>query len=65
MLIVLSLVFIFQKYTQSYTMNANHFRHNLMRNVHVDFSQMRSFGALAEMGSFTENEFQSVKSDSV
>src|SRR5436853_355688 len=35
-------------------MNANHFRHNLMRNVHMNFSQLQSFVALAEMGSFTE-----------
>src|SRR5262249_34079413 len=45
---------ICQKYTQSCTMNANHFHHSLMRNVHMNFSQLQSFVALAEMGSFTE-----------
>src|SRR5260370_38466375 len=35
-------------------MNANHFRHNLMRNKHMNFSQLQSFVALADTGSFTE-----------
>src|SRR2546421_2008296 len=35
-------------------MNANHICHNLMRNLHMNFSQLQSFVALAEMGSFTE-----------
>src|SRR5258708_39398211 len=35
-------------------MNANHFRHNLMRNIHMNFSQLQSFVALADTGSFTE-----------
>src|SRR5215472_15843937 len=35
-------------------MNANHFDHNLMRNVHMNFSQLQSFVAVADTGSFTE-----------
>src|ERR1700686_4740791 len=35
-------------------MNANHFLHDLMRFVHMNFSQLQSFVALADMGSFTE-----------
>src|SRR5260221_8877776 len=35
-------------------MNANHFRHDLMRDMHMNFSQLQSFVALAETGSFTE-----------
>src|SRR6266852_4985638 len=38
-------------------MNANHFRHNLMRNKHMNFSQLQSFVALADTGSFTEAAF--------
>jgi DNA-binding transcriptional LysR family regulator len=35
-------------------MIANHIGHNLMRNMHMNFSQLQSFVALAETGSFTE-----------
>jgi DNA-binding transcriptional LysR family regulator len=35
-------------------MNANHFRHDLMKDAHMNFSQLQSFIALAETGSFTE-----------
>jgi DNA-binding transcriptional LysR family regulator len=35
-------------------MNANHISHILMRNVHMNISQLQSFVALAETGSFTE-----------
>src|SRR5712691_4501150 len=35
-------------------MIANHIDHNLMRNMHMNFSQLQSFVALAETGSFTE-----------
>jgi DNA-binding transcriptional LysR family regulator len=35
-------------------MIANHNGHNLMRNVHMNFSQLQSFVALADTGSFTE-----------
>jgi DNA-binding transcriptional LysR family regulator len=35
-------------------MNANHFYHNLMRGMHMNFSQLQSFVALADTGSFTE-----------
>src|SRR5258708_36083651 len=35
-------------------MNANHFCHSLMRDIHMNFSQLQSFVALAETGSFTE-----------
>jgi DNA-binding transcriptional LysR family regulator len=35
-------------------MNANHFHHDLMRDMHMNFSQLQSFVALAETGSFTE-----------
>src|SRR5262249_7767396 len=35
-------------------MNANHNVHNIMRAVHMNFSQLQSFVALADMGSFTE-----------
>src|SRR5262245_9063774 len=35
-------------------MSANHFRHHVMRDMHMNFSQLQSFVALAETGSFTE-----------
>src|SRR5215471_10160515 len=35
-------------------MNANHFDHNLMRNIHMNFSQLQSFVAVADTSSFTE-----------
>jgi DNA-binding transcriptional LysR family regulator len=35
-------------------MNANHFLHDLMKDLHMNFSQLQSFVALAETGSFTE-----------
>jgi DNA-binding transcriptional LysR family regulator len=35
-------------------MNANHIDHKLMRNMHMNFSQLQSFVALADTGSFTE-----------
>jgi DNA-binding transcriptional LysR family regulator len=35
-------------------MNANHFCHNPMKDMHMNFSQLQSFVALAETGSFTE-----------
>src|SRR2546429_9996824 len=35
-------------------MNANHICHKLMKDMHMNFSQLQSFVALAEMGSFTE-----------
>jgi DNA-binding transcriptional LysR family regulator len=35
-------------------MNANHIDHNLMRNIHMNFSQLQSFVAVADTGSFTE-----------
>src|SRR5262245_52227228 len=36
------------------TMNANHNSHNIMKAIHMNFSQLQSFVALADMGSFTE-----------
>jgi DNA-binding transcriptional LysR family regulator len=35
-------------------MNTNHFHHDNMRNVHMNFSQLQSLVAVAETGSFTE-----------
>lgn len=35
-------------------MNANHFLHNLMKAMHMNFSQLQSLVALADTGSFTE-----------
>jgi DNA-binding transcriptional LysR family regulator len=35
-------------------MNANHTGHQLMKDMHMNFSQLQSFVALAETGSFTE-----------
>src|SRR5215472_660630 len=35
-------------------MNANHFDHNLMRNIFMNFSQLQSFVAVADTSSFTE-----------
>src|SRR5918912_494721 len=35
-------------------MNANHLYHNLMMYIHMNFSQLQSFVALAETSSFTE-----------
>jgi DNA-binding transcriptional LysR family regulator len=35
-------------------MNANHFHHKLMKDMHMNFSQLQSFVALADTGSFTE-----------
>jgi DNA-binding transcriptional LysR family regulator len=35
-------------------MSANHFHHDLMRNLHMNFSQLQCLVALADMGSFTE-----------
>jgi DNA-binding transcriptional LysR family regulator len=35
-------------------MNANHLCHKLMRNLHMNFSQLQSFVALADTSSFTE-----------
>jgi DNA-binding transcriptional LysR family regulator len=35
-------------------MNTNHFCHNLMKDIHMNFSQLQSFVALADTGSFTE-----------
>lgn len=35
-------------------MNANHFRHNFMSTIHMNFSQLESFVALTDTGSFTE-----------
>jgi DNA-binding transcriptional LysR family regulator len=35
-------------------MNANHVRHENMRDMHMNFSQLQSFVAVAETGSFTE-----------
>jgi DNA-binding transcriptional LysR family regulator len=35
-------------------MNANHIDHNLMKDNHMNFSQLRCFVALVETGSFTE-----------
>src|SRR5712692_4964602 len=35
-------------------MNANHVRHESMRDMHMNFSQLQSFVAVAETGSFTE-----------
>jgi DNA-binding transcriptional LysR family regulator len=35
-------------------MIANHIDHKLMRNMHMNFSQLQSFVALADTGSFTE-----------
>jgi DNA-binding transcriptional LysR family regulator len=35
-------------------MNANHICHDSMRNIHMNFSQLESFVAVADTGSFTE-----------
>src|SRR5215469_4575738 len=35
-------------------MNANHVCHDSMRNMHMNFSQLQSFVAVADTGSFTE-----------
>src|SRR5258708_26219680 len=35
-------------------MNANHFCHSLMRDIHMNLSQRQGFVAVAEPGSFTE-----------
>jgi DNA-binding transcriptional LysR family regulator len=35
-------------------MNANHNNHKIMNHVHMNFSQLQCFVALADMGSFTE-----------
>src|SRR5260370_26195950 len=35
-------------------MNANHVHHDSMRDMHMNFSQLQSFVAVAETGSFTE-----------
>src|SRR5438105_217137 len=35
-------------------MSANHICHKLMKDIHMNFSQLQSFVALAETGSFTE-----------
>lgn len=35
-------------------MNANHLCHKLMKDIHMNFSQLQSFVALADTGSFTE-----------
>src|SRR5215467_13569030 len=35
-------------------MNANHIIHDIMKDMHMNFSQLESFVAVAETGSFTE-----------
>src|SRR3982074_2993271 len=39
-------------------MNANHICHKFMRNMHMNFSQLQSFVALADTGSFTEAAYR-------
>src|SRR5690348_16257921 len=43
-----------QKYTCVTIMHANHICHNLMKDQHMNFSQLQCFVVLADMGSFTE-----------
>lgn len=39
-------------------MNANHIYHNFMKDRHMNFSQLQSFVALADTGSFTEAAYE-------
>jgi DNA-binding transcriptional LysR family regulator len=39
-------------------MSTNHFSHILMKDLHMNFSQLQCFVALAEMGSFTEAAYE-------
>src|SRR6266568_8058039 len=39
-------------------MKANHFCHNLMKDMHMNFSQLQSFVALVDTGSFTEAAYE-------
>src|SRR5258708_1014930 len=43
-----------QNYTKFSTMNANHNAHLLMKDIHMNFSQLQAFIALVDTGSFTE-----------